>query len=464
VLLALLVRGPRLGESLWYDEIAAWREYGVHGPGRIVSTYFDPSNHVAHTLLTWASMRAFAGLLGQELALRLPALLFSLLAVGAMAGLGRAAGGRRVGRLAASLAALAPVLVLEGVEARGYSMMVFFAAASTTQLLAALDGRGRHRWAIYAALAAAGTWAHPVTAFVTIGHAAWIAARSVRRRTAADLIRGGPGIVAAGVVALALYVPIIDDLLRIRGTFSGTLETPSPFGVEAGHTLLQLGGAWAWWAALPGLVLAALGLETCVRDERMRDAVLASLLGLPILWATLAVTSSWMYARFALFAVPGGLLLVAAGLDVAWRWRRSAGLLALAVLLAGYAVDLATRPSKQPLREAADLVRRERAASDTLLVIGLRHSVMDAYAGDLAPVHSLRHGDGLDAELAAELPTWIVMLYPARVHATRHELLARRGYDVVARYPGWVDWGHGDVVVLRLNRDGAPRSDPAGSR
>ena len=36
---ALLVRATRIGESLWYDEIAAWRVYGMRGPGAIVGTW-----------------------------------------------------------------------------------------------------------------------------------------------------------------------------------------------------------------------------------------------------------------------------------------------------------------------------------------------------------------------------------------------------------------------------------------
>ncbi|MHC4989879.1 MAG: hypothetical protein ACYTGC_02770, partial [Planctomycetota bacterium] len=53
---ALLLRTSRLGESLWYDEIAAWLQFGTGGPGFIVGNYFDPANHVAQTLCTWISV------------------------------------------------------------------------------------------------------------------------------------------------------------------------------------------------------------------------------------------------------------------------------------------------------------------------------------------------------------------------------------------------------------------------
>ena len=101
VVVGLLVRATRLGESLWYDEIAAWRVFGMHGPAAIVTTFSEPSNHIAHTLVSWCSVKAFEWAVGFELALRLPALLFSLGAVAAVYGLARCASGPRVAMIAA---------------------------------------------------------------------------------------------------------------------------------------------------------------------------------------------------------------------------------------------------------------------------------------------------------------------------------------------------------------------------
>ncbi|MCA9284656.1 MAG: hypothetical protein KDA22_05560, partial [Phycisphaerales bacterium] len=77
-LLALTVRLPRIGESLWYDEISALLDFAVHGPGPIVANYFVQSNHVLHTLASWLSIEVFGV---NEATLRLPALLASVAAV-----------------------------------------------------------------------------------------------------------------------------------------------------------------------------------------------------------------------------------------------------------------------------------------------------------------------------------------------------------------------------------------------
>jgi len=470
VALGVLVRAPRLTESLWYDEIAAWRDYGMLGPKAILSTYFDPANHIAHTLLTWISVGTLTGALGQEIALRAPALVFSLGTILVMPMLARRAGlTPRAALLAAGLAAVAPVMILEGVEARGYSMMIFFAAATTTQLLAALDDRRRGPWIAYGALCALGIWAHPTTVCVPVGHALWLAARCRRERGVC-----GPAAIGLGfgaLLTLALYAPVLDDVARIRGTFVASEgNQPSATGIEGLHALLQLGGSWAWWAAAPGLLLAAIGVVAAWRNESARRAVALTLLGLPVMIAVVLIAGTWMYARFTLFALPGTLLLIALGLDTIWRCRAWTGALALTLLLAAFAADLVTRPPKQPLRDAAEYVAANRRDGERTLVIGLRHEVLDVYAGTLAPTYSLHHGSDLRERLDETDPTWVIVLYPRSISEDRYDRLREHGYTIEHSLHGWADWTNGDVNVYRrrqesaVNRAATRRSDPAGSR
>ena len=63
--------------GLWYDEIAAWRDYGSPADGRTawwcLTHWFDPANHPLQTFASRLSFQWFSGL-GGELALRLPLL------------------------------------------------------------------------------------------------------------------------------------------------------------------------------------------------------------------------------------------------------------------------------------------------------------------------------------------------------------------------------------------------------
>ncbi|MHC4969117.1 MAG: glycosyltransferase family 39 protein [Planctomycetota bacterium] len=444
VVVGLLVRATRLPESLWYDEIAAWRMFGMHGPGAITSTFFEPSNHIAHTLASWCCVKLLEGAVGFEMALRLAALLFSLGTVAAVYGLARCAAGTRTAVIAAGFMAVLPVPVLEGAEARGYSMMICFSALASWAFLANLKEQRTWRWCAYAALCAAGIWAHPLTAFVPVGHAAWLAWQWVRQRKAGPAVRGGLALALAAVITLALYAPVIPEILDQRGMYTSARgDEPLVFGTEGWHAVVQLGGSWYAWAAWPGIVLAVVGLI----HARHNPAAAVTLLGLPIFLLVFLAAGTWMYARFALFSVPGAVLMMALGLDALARRNRIVALAAGALVLAASAADLALRPPKQPLRDAAEYVHAHRADDDRVLVIGLAHQVMDLYLD--RPQYSLQHGVDLDEQLSAAEPAWVVLYYPNHVSADGYAALDRRGFVESRRFRGWVDWDNGDVLVYR---------------
>jgi hypothetical protein len=442
ILVGLTARATRLTESLWYDEIAAWRSFGMLGAGAITSTFFEPSNHILHTLLSWLAVELVEWSIGFELALRLPALLFSLGAVAAVFGMVRCARKTRTALIAAGLMAVLPVSVLEGVEARGYSLMICFAALANWAFLANLKQERAWRWCVYAGLCAAGIWAHPMTVFIPVGHAAWLGWQAARHHKVALAVRGGLAVTGAAVVTLALYAPVLPEILDHRAMYTAARgDEPSVFGPEGWHTLLQLGGSWYAWAAWPGIALAVVGFV----GARREPAVAVTLLGLPIFVVLVLVTGVWTYARFALFCLPGAVFLIAVGLEILGRRKRAAALAAGAVVVAASAVDLALRPAKQPLRDAADHVAAHRGEGEAVLVIGLAHAVMDLYLD--APGYSLRHGADLDQRLSESDPAWVVLYYPNHVSAENYALLERSGFVENRRFPGWVDWDNGDVVV-----------------
>jgi len=449
VALGIAGRAPRLVESLWYDEIAAWRDYGARGAAFALTHYHDPANHVLHTALTSWSVSLAAPGWSVELALRLPALLFSIATIIIVFALGRRVAGPRFGVICGALSAVLPIMVLEGVEARGYSMMICAAAASTWILWELLHGR-RSVWLIpvYAVSTTIGIWAHLMTVFVPIGHAVyllWLVMQRREQRRAALLGLGSIALAAA--LTIAAYAPILDDLWRIRATFEAqTGDQPRLLGPEGLHALLGLGGAWTWWAAGPGLALFICGLTTSRHDATARRIALLSLLGLPIMLGIVLLAGTWVYARFTVFVLPGVILIMSFGIDRIWRVQPAAGIGALAVLVAVSITNLITLPPKQPLRDAVRYVRAQDPAQ-SIVVIGLRHNVLDVYAGDLELRYSGVHGAQLDTALGAAQPSWIILYYPRSVEDDQYELLERNGFELRRRFHGWVDWSNGDVLV-----------------
>jgi hypothetical protein len=217
---------------------------------------------------------------------------------------------------------------------------------------------------------------------------------------------------------------MIPDVIAVRATLAaGDGSAPGLLGPEGAGMIAQMGGVWSWWA-LPGLALAAAGIAIAARDPRRRTAVALALIGLPLFVAMTATLGTWTYARFALFSIPGAILLKTITLDLFLDRVRLLGVAAGATLLAVFAADLVTRPPKQPLRDAVDLVRAGRDPDDRLLVIGLQHRVISVYADDLPHATSLAHGADLDRWLT-DPPRWIIALYPRHIPAERMQRLER---------------------------------------
>lgn len=461
VVLGVAALSTRVGESLWYDEIAVYLEFTRFGPGPILGNFTYSGNHVLNTLLTWASVEGLADAVSLEAAFRLPAAAFFLGSIVATWGLAREGaageGARTVGAVAAVLAAVAPVAVLSGAEARGYSMMIGFAAASTWTFLVARRTRRPDLWTLYALLAALGVWSHLVTVLVPVGHGGFLLIDAIRTRCTRTLIPGMLALALAALLSFTFLAPLVPDLLARRGEFAAAEgDEPRVFGPEGRHALLALGGAWSWWA-LPGLVMFGVGLSRAARGDRARVAAIASLLGLPLLVIAVLLAGSWMYARFTLFALPGVVMLIALGIDTALTRRRALGVIAGAAVVGAWAADLALRPPKQPLREAMAYVSARRDLSANVLVVGLVHRVIAVYAGDTPLAFTGPLGRDIDAALAATRPEWVILMYEPAVPEARRALLREAGFREEARFDGWLDWGAGDVVVLRHAKPSADR-------
>ena len=181
----------------------------------------------------------------------------------------------------------------------------------------------------------------------------------------------------------------------------------------------------------------------------LRDAAVLTLLGLPVFLVVVLGAGSWMYARFALFSLPGAVLLMAVGLDRLCVRHRAAVIAVCFVVVAVSMADLAVRPARQPLGNAAALVRDRLGDGERILIVGLAHRVMDVYLADLDPQYSFMHGTDLESKLTRLEPAWIIAYYPDSISDGNYALLDERGYELVERFPGWADWTNGDVLVYR---------------
>ncbi len=116
--LACFLRVYRLGgEPLWYDEGASWRFSQMSHE----ELWFGKGRAETNPPLYYSIQRLWRVFGESEFALRSPAMLFGLLGVGLVYGLGRELGGRKLGLASALLLATCSVHVEYSQEARAYT-------------------------------------------------------------------------------------------------------------------------------------------------------------------------------------------------------------------------------------------------------------------------------------------------------------------------------------------------------
>src|ERR1700677_795321 len=117
---------PRLGTSLWWDELITLTTV-KRGPVVILTFSGNANNHPLNSLLIWASLRALAE---NEVVLHLSPLLFSLAAIQLLFWTMLRLAGLRIALLAGLAAATHPSLINHAVEARGYAGAILFTWAA----------------------------------------------------------------------------------------------------------------------------------------------------------------------------------------------------------------------------------------------------------------------------------------------------------------------------------------------
>jgi uncharacterized membrane protein len=351
-------------QSLWLDElfsaVFSRSELGIREVLAVVAEDVHPP---AYPLL----LHGWLGVFGDtDRAARTLSVLFGVLGVAAMVGLGRAGFDPPTGWIAGLLTAVNAFHIAYSQEARGYTLLFLAAAASYGGFLAVAARPGWRSAAAYAVATAAAMQVHYYGLVMALGQLAAAlvvlgAGREGRRRLAWLL----GGCAAAGLSML----PWLQPLLRVAGLRESWAAPPRP-GFLLEYFPEYFGGSLALGLAAAALLLA---LPLLLRGRRPPIAVggdLSATRAAALLAAAAAVSLLAAYLRsifvvpmlvpkLTIFALPVVLLLVALAVArLRWaplRWTVLLGLLALsaAQLAAG---GYYTVQRKEQWREAVRAV------------------------------------------------------------------------------------------------------------
>lgn len=214
---AAALRFPGLGYGLWFDEIVTLVE-SARKPIVELLTYFPDVNvHPFYSVLAHLSLESFGD---SAWALRLPACLFGIASVWMVLVLGDRLTGRVEALAGAAVLAVSYQHIWFSQNARGYTMMGFFALLSTYFLVRTTESDKRSHFVYYSLACAAGVYTHLTMAFVVAGHVLVLVGGKMAGWKAVDRPALKPLIVAwsgATLFSLALYAPFASTLLSHFG-------------------------------------------------------------------------------------------------------------------------------------------------------------------------------------------------------------------------------------------------------
>ena len=354
VFAALVLAAVKLDGPVTYDELVALDSYGFMSLGEIATTYYDPNNHVLHTL----AVRLAHDFGGHSLpVLRLPSFASFCLLLPVVWWFVRKEFGSTAAAFATAFVGTSPLVVEYATHARGHTLLLllFMAALLCGRVLARKPDRNG-LWAAWAAAIALGFYTMPLMGFPALTAAIWMLLMRWREGGRAAVrpfaVKTAAWSVAALAGAALLWAPIfaaegvggVHEVLvsRISGTdifaprgeldpFTGERVVNTIRGAKISVTpaLLWLPfERWhAWHFKFPawatGSLLALVVVGTAAPNRRPSLGVRALLLAAALAIGLLLLVKPFNPGpRLLLWTVP--LVMAAAGVGAAFVLEQAA--------------------------------------------------------------------------------------------------------------------------------------------
>ena len=461
VAVAAILRVYGLGSGLWYDEIVTLVE-SARRPLIEILTYFPDDNiHPLYSLLAHASLEMFGE---SAWALRVPACVFGVASVWMTYLLGARLQSRAEAWAAAAILTFSYQHIWFSQNARGYTMMGFFALLSTYLLLRAGESKRGRDYAFYALACAAGIYTHLTMAFVVAGHVmvmaggklvGWPATREPAFRS---LMLAW---IAVAVLSLGLYAPYGSQILaNLSREDPGRQAAQFATGRWAVTEIVRnlMSGAGVLGALLTALA-ALLGALSLLSRRPLELALLVA----PTLVAgtAIVVLNYPMRPRFFFFAAGAVAIFAGRGVGaVAERLARPqhtvpfiAGATALLVAFSAIGLRLNYRVPKQDFDGAVHYLEREAADGTVIAAVVPACFPIERYYLK-ADWPCLRSNADLEAVLAT--PGRVLVAYTLSDHivADLRDRL-RSSCTESRRFAGTL--GDGDIVVCDPRNETGPR-------
>jgi hypothetical protein len=245
----------RLNLDLWHDEIYTVDVFVGRGPAFIVTDYSAPNNHVLFSLLLWP----FYCLSDSTFMLRLPSFLCTLGTLAIVFHLARRCHGLTCAVLCTSLLGLNQMFLIHTIQVRGYGLSMLLTAWLAALALPETNGMTRRRRITIVLVGAAFLYVLPTNVLFFAPLAAVAISAAAARRSGIKQVFGEVSAwLAAAVLALVCYLPIVSQILAAAKSSSPSSWTYLP--VIAANFFRPATHDYLWFAPLMlgGLIAVAL--------------------------------------------------------------------------------------------------------------------------------------------------------------------------------------------------------------
>jgi mannosyltransferase len=457
IVLALLLRALGLDSQLWYDEIVTLVESVRLPIARIVSEFHGVNAHPLYSVVAHMTTTAFGE---ANWTLRLPAMLFGVASVGMVFVLATRVMSRPEAWAGALVLALSYHHIWFSQNARGYTMMGFFALFSLWCLIRHAETRQPKYLAWFVVASIAGVYTHLTMAFVVAGQAgAILIGRAIGWRAVRDFdLRAIVwSTLLAALGSMAVYAPLIPGLVE-------HMRSAAP--AEAAKV------ATGWWAIAEALrqMLAGAGVPAAVatgavaaigawRLWREAPAFLAILVAPALVTAvSLIVLSQPLRPRFFFFLAGAAAVCAGRGAGVigglfAKRELATAGVAVALATMSALALPRNYQIPKQDFVSAMAFLDGEAANGSSIAAAGPACFPVEHYF-ERPAWRCLESTEDLSSFLGATSPVLIVHTLGAYIEDAQLRERVLNACEPVRTFPGTL--GGGDVVVCRPVRGVRP--------
>jgi hypothetical protein len=464
-IVAAVLRVIGINKGLWWDEIYFLVVTVRHPLAEILARFPGDTQHPLYSVLARLSVLAFGE---HAWSLRLPAVVFGVASVPLLYLLGIAVSTRNQALLAASLLAVSYHHVWFSQNARGYTMLTFWALASTLFLLQGMRTGRRGPYAAYALASALGAYTHLTMLFVVASHVvicvgcAWrdwksgLGLAKWRFALEAFFLTGG--------LTLLFYAPILTQVMNYfthRPSSMKGVSTPRWAMLETLRGLIR--GLGSEGVLVVAALVIACGAWSYFRENRLALALFV----LPGAFTALGavVSRGTMYPRFFFFLIGFAVLMLVQGLVVIPRWivahspgasarnhpglapALSAALAAVLLVSSAYSLARNYKYPKQDFEGAIQFVDRERKTGEPVVTAGASTFPLLKYYAK--PWDSVETVEQLREICRQDRPVWVIYTFPRYLESWSPPLadMIRNEFTVTQVFPGTV--GDGDVFVAK---------------